>query len=267
MKLAGYFPNGGAQSGLLIQVSLNGGKPLRLILDSGGDGILVNGGRARQPGVERFTDARIGGVGSARDAYVGLARHVSIGNLELEDCLVQVMESSSFPDADGAIGMNVFENFLVRVDPASRVLDLTPFANESDAASTSADMVRTYRVGHLLLVQASLSDKSKHGEEGRYFMLDTGAAFSAIPGPGGTEIEVRGVEGRIDGALRARPMRLSIEGRELRDDKPLTLDLTELSRHEGVEISGIIGYPPLGKSVLTINYRDGLVRFGRPGRQ
>jgi hypothetical protein len=48
------------------------------------------------------------------------------------------------------------------------------------------------------------------------------------------------------------------------DEHPVKLDLTELSRYAGIEISGIIGYPLLAKSGLTINYRDGLVQFGEP---
>jgi tetratricopeptide (TPR) repeat protein len=265
LKLAGYFPNGGPQSGLLIPVSLNGGKPLRLILDSGADGIFLSGDRARITKVERLTGDRIAGVGSARDgnAYVAVARHVAMGALEFEDCLVHVTEARSFPNADGVIGMNVFEKFLLRVDPASATLDLVPYADGANVSSISAGMVRAYRVGHLLLLHASVD-----GRQDRYFLLDTGASFSSTPGPssGDAGIEVRGVEGRVDGALRAPPMRLTIEGKELVDERPVKLDLTELSRHEGVEISGIIGYPVLGKSVLTINYREGLVRFGQPNR-
>jgi hypothetical protein len=264
VKMAGYFPNGRTQTGLVVRVSLNNARPLRLILDSGADGIFVTRERARSAGLERLVSATIGGLGNAAvgNSQVALSRRVSIGELEFEDCLVQVMEKDSLPEADGVIGMNVFENFLVRVDPDSRTLDLVPF---DEAGSAPADMVRAYRVGHLVLVRTTPL-KADHAD--RYFMLDTGASFSASASsvaaglrPG--EIEVRGAAGPVHGALRGSPMRLSVEGHELLDEQPVKLDLTELSRHEGVEISGIIGYPLLSKSAFTINYRDGLVRFGR----
>ena len=158
------------------------------------------------------------------------------------------------------------------VDPASRALDLTPFPDGQNATQMPTDMVRVYRVGHLLLVHASLVDEPASGPTDPYLTLDTGASFSATPGAshwetqGGARIDVRGVEGSIAGAFRARPMKLDIDGRQLLDERPVKLDLTELSRHEGVEISGIIGYPVLGKFALTIDYRDGLVQFGRPRR-
>ena len=268
LKLAGYFPNGGAQSGLLIEVGVNG-KARRFILDSGADGIFMRGERAQRAGLERLASARVGGVGSAHDrsAFVGLAHQISIGELKLKDCLVKVTEPGSFPDADGVIGLNVFENFLVRIDPSSRTLDLVPFADRRDGDSAAPGAVRAFRVGHLLLVHALMN-----GRRDGYFLLDTGASFSSTPEAGdgdtvaATGIEVRGMRGQVEGALRAPPMRLTIAGKQFVDEKPVMLDLEEMSRAEGVEISGIAGYPLLSKSVLVINYRDGLVQFDRPGR-
>lgn len=266
-KLAGYYPNGQTQTGLLMEISLNGSKPLRLVLDSGADGIFVSRPTARTLNLERITNDRIAGVGSPRDdhAYVALAHRVTAGSLELEDCLVHVSETSSFPNADGVIGMNLFEKFLVHVDPASARLDLSPYPNEP--ASGAVRMVRAWRVGQLLLVSASID-----GLRDQCFLLDTGSSFSATPTSGArdwweaAEVDIRGLDGRVRGARRAEPLRLAFAGREVVDENPVRLDLTELSRHEGIEISGIIGYPALEKSGLTINYRDGLVAFGQPDR-
>ena len=58
-------------------------------------------------------------------------------------------------------------------------------------------------------------------------------------------------------------MRLDVGAARLADFSPVSLDLTEMSRQEGVEISGIVGFSVVSKAVLTINYRDGLVGFGR----
>jgi hypothetical protein len=47
----------------------------------------------------------------------------------------------------------------------------------------------------------------------------------------------------------------------LADFSPVSFDLSEMSRQEGVEISGIVGFSTVSKTVVTINYRDGLVGF------
>jgi hypothetical protein len=45
--------------------------------------------------------------------------------------------------------------------------------------------------------------------------------------------------------------------------EPIAIDLREMSRREGVEISGLIGYPAVSQAILTINYRDGLIDIQR----
>src|SRR5262249_6046656 len=153
-------------------------------------------------------------------------------------------EARSLPNADGVIGMNVFEKFLVRVDPAAATLDLMPYTDAAPVSSIPSGMVRFYRVGHLFLVPTLVD-----GDQDRSLSLETGASLSPTSGtvyPGARDalaIEIRGAEGRVDTALRASPMRLTIGGKELVDERPMKLDLTQLSRHEGIEISGIIGYP------------------------
>ena len=40
---------------------------------------------------------------------------------------------------------------------------------------------------------------------------------------------------------------------------PIAIDLRTMSRQEGLEISGLIGFPAISKGILTIDYRDGLI--------
>jgi hypothetical protein len=271
LKLAAYFPDGRKQSGLLVVARVNGAKPVRLILDTGADGIFIDRRYAQAAGVERMAADRISGAGTASEesAWLGLAGRITIGSLEMENSLVHVTEKSPFPNADGVIGLNIFEKFLLRLDPAARVLDLIPFDDEADGSPAAADTIQILRVRNLLLVNPLVD-----GRQDRYFLLDTGASFSGTTGnditgsaggkTGGLEVDVRGAAGRVDGVFAGRPMRVTMGARQFVDNKPVQLDLSELSHHEGVEISGIIGYPLLEKSVLTINYRAGLIGFGQP---
>jgi hypothetical protein len=42
----------------------------------------------------------------------------------------------------------------------------------------------------------------------------------------------------------------------------ITLDLSNLSRHTGTEISGFLGFAMLRMLEVELDYRDGLVDFG-----
>ena len=267
LKLAGYFPSGKAQSGLVVEARINGGKPLRLVLDSGAHGIVLNGKAARTANLERLTKAGVGGLGPGIDAEaeVALAQTVSIADLQWNNCIVVAGRQDLVPGADGVIGTNVFEDFLVRIDPRSQTLDLSPLPDRGDNDHDAGGALRTYRVGHLLLVQGS-----RAGREGGYFLLDTGASYSSVanddvlhPADGG--VPLRGAQGAIQGkALKAD--RVNLAGAKLADAHPVAIDLSGVSRAEGVEISGILGYPAISQSVVTINYRDGLIEFPDSGR-
>jgi len=113
-------------------------------------------------------------------------------------------------------------------------------------------------------VQGSADDHSKG-----YFLVDTGASFTLIashaatsrvpagPVDGGADLDTRGLVQTV----AAAPTRVTIAGRQWTDGEALALDLSEFSRRTGFEILGVLGYPLLRQSIMTINYRDGLVEF------
>ena len=263
LKLSDFFPSTTTPRGLTVRASINGSKPLRLLLDTGAEGIYLTGRAARKMNLEVLAEARIGGLGMAHSipGQVTLARTLSIDTFRLENCVVRVTDMNWLPEADGIIGTDVFKDFLVRIDPKRRTLDLEPIA----AAQSTAEATNAYRSGHFLLVQGF----APNGSRG-YFLVDTGASFtliashaalSRLPASLGEEgLGLRDARGSVEG-LAAAPARVTIAGNEWFDREALTLDLSEFNRRAGFEILGVLGYPLLRQSVMTINYRDGLVEF------
>jgi len=103
------------------------------------------------------------------------------------------------------------------------------------------------------------------GRDG-WFLLDTGASFSSVarelaPGRDNGDASIVGVRGVLSGAYRMGPLSLSAGGRTLVDLAPVSMDLTPLSRREGVEISGVLGYSALSVRPFTVDFRHGTVVF------
>jgi predicted aspartyl protease len=100
-----------------LSVALNGTKT-RLLLDTGASGIVVDRNVAERAGITKLTETKIWGIGDKgrRNAYIGTANSIRIGELEFQDCPVEVMESRSVAGEDGLIGSDVFEDFLVEID-------------------------------------------------------------------------------------------------------------------------------------------------------
>jgi hypothetical protein len=74
---------------------------------------------------------------------------------------------------------------------------------------------------------------------------------------------MQGATGWVAGETVEPGIRFRIAGQELTVDHPVALDLTTVSRFNGIEMIGVLGYPELRHTVLTVNYRDALVRIER----
>lgn len=108
-----------------LKVEVNGRKT-SLLLDTGASGILINRSLAEKAGVTRLSDVDIWGIGDKgeKDGYRGLADSLKIGELEFQNCPVEVLEKRSVIGEDGLIGSDVFSSFLVDIDFPNQKLQL-----------------------------------------------------------------------------------------------------------------------------------------------
>lgn len=241
-------------AGMLVMVRLNGGKPLRLLVDTGATRILVSKSVAARAGLVPQGPIGLYGVGSGRpsgfSAKVDSAR---IDGFELRGVEIDVVDHAFPPGIDGLLGTAVFGEHVVRLDPAGRSLELLP-----RGSPIGGKAVASVRVGHYLLV----STEAKGVGRG-WFLLDTGSPFSAVEDglTGEASSRERTVTG-IGGSARAREFGLlefQIGERKLVERNAYALDLSELRRRSGLPVSGLIGFSAIRHSVVTIDYPAGRV--------
>lgn len=250
--------------GLLLHARVNGGSDLKLILDTGATGVTLNASAGRSVGLELIGPDVITGFGSAppAPARVALAALFETGALQITNLLAKVSEIELTPDADGMVGLDVFQDFLIHLNPRARTLELTPL---DDREASCADCTQAYRLGHLLLVRAEVNG---HGDG--YFILDTGSPYTLIsrklmPRSGRAAV-MTGTQGDQPVALPAVPVALQLGSQHLWGFEYATLDTDGISSNTGASIAGAIGYSLLRDMSLTVNYRSGLVKFGTTGR-
>ncbi|MGA7927566.1 MAG: aspartyl protease family protein [Candidatus Sulfotelmatobacter sp.] len=119
--------------GYALTVNVNGQKA-KLMLDTGASGILIDRGIAEKAGINKLVETRVGGIGDkgSTGGYVGLANSIKIGELEFQDCPVEVVEQRSVVDQEGLIGADVFQDFLVDLDFPKEKLQLSPLPKRPD---------------------------------------------------------------------------------------------------------------------------------------
>jgi len=123
-----------------LQVSLNGHKSA-LMLDTGASGILVRRAIAERAGISKISETKVGGIGKKgrRDAYIGIVDSITIGELEFQNCTIEVIEGRSVVGDEGLIGADVFEDFLVELDFPNEKLKLSELPKRpGEAESTPA---------------------------------------------------------------------------------------------------------------------------------
>ena len=265
LKLIPWAPTAAPSTGVLLKVSINGGKPLMLALDTGASGIYVSRKAVEKLGLEDMADAAVTGLGEGRqDSRLALAESVQVGDLRFRNCLVYVTRQPIAEGADGAIGASFFEKFLLRLDARRQTLDLSPYP--SAPAATNGELP-FFSVDQLVIVPAVVN-----GRRTGYFVLDTGAAHTAVdrsiaaaerPTDAPRALGLAAAGGAVAGAASVGPLRFEFGGREFTEPEVATFDFGPASNSYGVRISGLLGYPLLRRSVLRINYRDGLLGVDR----
>jgi predicted aspartyl protease/Tfp pilus assembly protein PilF len=128
-----------------LNVGLNGHKS-SLLLDTGANGILVRRAVAERAGVAKISETKVWGIGNKgrRNAFVGVVHSIKVGELEFQDCPIEVIDSRSVADEDGLIGADVFESFLVDIDFPNEKLKLSqlpvrPGESQKEVALKSED--------------------------------------------------------------------------------------------------------------------------------
>jgi len=264
-----------------MEILVNGVK-LKLVLDTGAGGIVIQRHAAERAGIVRLSDATFRGIGNNAKrpgGYNGIAERVRIGDLELRDALVKVVDQD-FTSQDGLIGSNIFAEFLVTLDFAAGQLRLSPLPgyrpddDELQDGAVPAGMEKfahVFRFGHMLLIPTRVS-----GSRPVLFLIDTGSARTLISYDMAAEVtklnrddqlRLNGINGRVSDVYKTGDLFLEFAGFRQKSLGMTAFDLWENSRNLGTEVSGLFGLPLLEMFTLTIDYRDGLVNFDYKERE
>lgn len=264
LKLSPFYPRPNRAGGVILRVRLNGGRPLRLLLDSGADLMVIGAKAGRSLGLAVGSETDLVGLGT-RPAKMARAGTAEIGPVSFRNCPVALVGGNVAEGADGVIPLSMFSDFLVRLDLGEKTLGLIPYPPQQNPANPPT---RSLAQHHLLLVETVLNGK-KNG----YVVLDTGAYCTgisrevarALSGPHiAPGVRLAAGTGAATGERVSSTVHFAIAAQDLVPNEVVAMDLSNLSRHCGVEIVGVLGFPELTHYVLTIDYANGQVRMEPP---
>ena len=127
------------------------------------------------------------------------------------------------------------------------------------------DWTHVYRAGHDLLLPASLNDSAP-----KLFILDTGAFSTTVTPEVAREVTkvhsqdhivVHGVSGKVDKVYTADSITFKFANIAQKVNDVVAFATPGLSKNLNMEVAGFIGITALGQMTISIDYRDGLVKF------
>jgi predicted aspartyl protease len=122
-----------------------------------------------------------------------------------------------------------------------------------------------YRIGHDLLLPASLNNGPI-----KLFIVDTGAFSTTVTPEVAREvtkvrsqdnISVHGVSGKVDKVYTADSITFRFANISQKVDDVVAFATPTLSKNLNMEVAGFIGITALGQMSISIDYRDGLMKF------
>jgi predicted aspartyl protease len=256
--------------GLYLKARIDGGPPLRLLLDSGAKYIVLDKRRAASLGRRTGLTLDLVGFGpSLKTATQIEAGAVEIGDLTLRGCEIVTIEGRILDGVDGVVPLSLFARFLLRLDVPGRTLELDPYPPDALVQDGSYSVARADN--NMLFLEAGLENSKPENSKPGYMLLDTGASFNAVSAAAAGRwkdyrvlypvVPLLGGTGATEGFRLPPGVRFHFGAQVVSADPAVVVDLSNLSNHHGFPIAGVLGYPALLRSVVTIDYRDALVRF------
>jgi hypothetical protein len=250
--------------GLLVKARINGGPPLRLLLDSGSQYVVLDRRAAMRSGCTGGIDLDLVGAGALSPKTVKQQEAtLEIGDLTLPSVTVLVADRTIADGIQGVLPLSIFSGFLIRLDIPGKQLALLPYPFETDRTGSIPILLNN----QLLFVKGNVND-TRDG----YFLLDTGASYTAIARSLAGQLHIsdalaqrvplQGGVADINAPLLNGAVRLRLGSRGPVAGPVVAVDLSTASRYHNLEIAGLIGFPALRDSVLIVSYRDAFIRFG-----
>jgi tetratricopeptide (TPR) repeat protein len=258
---------------LSIDTSYNAYYPM-----DGFSGLLIQRSAAEHMNLKPLLPTQVAGTGpqGPRAGSFAYADSISVGGVEYHDCVVQVLDSTFRNDADGAISMTLFSDYLVTLDYPIQKLTLGPLPVKPGAtirngiddgyiAPEMKDYTAVYRSGSNLMLPGSVN-----GKRTMLFVLDTAfgvsvlspaAAHEVATGHRESKYEIRGMNSNFDRTFTAGNVSLAFAGLSQNIALIGTFDTSAFFRDTGMDVSGMIGNATLHGLTMRIDYRDGLVKL------
>jgi len=243
---------------IFADVKINGKGPYNFVVDTGASQTALSQKLARDLGLKAITTTVMHGVGGSGkvDSNIYRVDRLQVGDVGVKDLPVGTFDDPLISQiADGIIGTSMLADFIVTINYPDSRMELT------HKPVTTPDAIPVWYMSNMLLLPADVN--GHHGN----LIVDTGAITTVLSlgmanAMGITEktpgaLVNMGIAG-VGGAQGTTLMLPQLTLKTIRQSESLTqalaIDLNDISRMLGTEVSGVAGFDFLKNYKLTLDY-------------
>ena len=271
----GKFGDPRQARGVSLEVRLNGQKPLHLLFDTGASGIMISTRAAEKFGLKLVGATEAWGIGDqgAKMVNGAISEGCSVGPIEYKNCFLRALAGRNVADEDGLIGADFFAAYVLTIDFQRLTLHLKPQpvripraqAFDRTVPEDEKDFSPVFRFGHHLMLPTVANDRLAG-----LFLIDTGSNVSVMDTIYAQEAGkvheddrtvLKGISGKAKRVWEANDALLQFAHFKQHNLGMIVADLNNSGKPSEVRMSGIFGLPVLTLFRLSLDYRNGLVKF------
>ncbi len=254
---------------IFTKVLINGQGPFNFVIDTGASQVVLSEKVIGQLGLKPVTTTVMHGVGGGGriDSKLFTVNEITLGQVKVKNLPIGTFNDPLVTQlADGILGTSALADFIVTVNYAENRLELT---KKAVASTPTTETLSARCFSNLMLVPLEINGQF-HGN----FVVDTGAVTTVLSQTMAAKLGVNestpnakiemglsGVGGMEGLVLRVPNIVLKTAKNTETFPQVLAIDLKEISKMVGTEVSGVIGFDFLENYKVTLDYNAVEVRL------
>lgn len=252
-------------------VTINGQGPFDFAIDTGASQTVLSEKLVAQLGLKPITTTIMHGVGGGGkiDTKLYQVKDIGVGDVRIKNLPVGTFNDPLVTQlADGILATAMLSDFILTVNYPGNQLEL---ARKRTPSISSSEVLPAWYFSNLLLVPVDVN-----GQHRGNFIVDTGAVTTVISHgmaanlginentPGAKiDLGIAGVGGFEGVVLRVPNVTFKTAKSSEVFPQVVSIDLKQISKMIGTEVSGVVGYDFFDQYKLTLDYYAAEVRLAK----
>jgi hypothetical protein len=255
---------------IFTNVTINGKGPYDFVIDTGATQTVVSEKLAMETGLQQVTSTFVFGIGGTGKVETKLykMKEIALGAVKVRNTPVGTFNDPLISQiADGILATSIFSDFVVNIDYTTSQLSLL---RKRPSVPAGTEVLPIWFFSNLLLVPLEVNGKRGN------FIVDTGAVTTVLSHnmaaqlgvdaktPGARiNMGIAGVGGFEGVVLKVPNVTFKTPKNTEVFDQVVAIDLKQISKTIGTEVSGIVGYDFFSDYKMTLDYHAGELRLAK----